>query len=188
LGYHRGVSIHFHMIDINLLFEKGQLQQGMHIADFGCGRTAHVVLPAARIVGEKGIVYAVDIMKDIIHEVDKRAKDNGFFNVQPVWADLERIGASHIPNKSLDVGFLVNTLVQSNNRHAILEECARLLKDKARLIIVDWSKKGLRFGPQDGRFVDFQDIKDWAKMRGFVVQEEFICGPYHSGIVLYRNQ
>ncbi|MBU1895644.1 class I SAM-dependent methyltransferase [Patescibacteria group bacterium] len=174
------------MVDPYLLFQKAQLQAGMHIADFGCGRTNHIVFPASPIIGDRGVVYAVDVMKNILENVKKNASISALHNIHPIWADLEKIGKTAIPDSSIDVGFLVNVLDQSNNRHAILEEIHRLLKDKARLVVVDWYKKGLKFGPDDARFVDFEDIKRWSGLHGYALQEEFDVGPYHKGVVLYK--
>ena len=176
------------MIDPQLIFEKAQLQPGMHVADLGCGQTGHIIFPAAKIIGSHGIVYAVDILKDVLEVIKKRAALSNLLNIQPVWSDLEWVGHTAIPERSLDIIFLVNTLVQSDNRHAILEESRRLLKKKSRLVVVDWTKKGLPFGPQDARFVNFKNIKDWSRLHGFSVQEEFDAGVYHHGLVLYKNE
>jgi len=176
------------MLDPYLLFEKAHLQPGMHAADFGCGSTGHIVFPAAKIIGEHGIMYGVDIMKSAIQAIHKRAELNKMMNVQTIWSDIELDGKTAIPAKSLDVAFLVNTMVQAKDPNAMLKEIHRLLKDKARLIIVDWVKKGLRFGPSDDRFINFEDIKKWGRDNGFVVQEEFPVGQYHSGLVFYKNK
>jgi ubiquinone/menaquinone biosynthesis C-methylase UbiE len=176
------------LINPYLLFKKVQLQRGMHVADFGCGRTGHLTFPAALIVGDRGVLYAVDIMKDVLGIVSKRAKDDRLTNVYPVWADVERIGKTAIPEGSLDIVFVVNMLNQSNNRHAVLEEARRLLKSKGRVALVDWALKDkeLPFGPERSRFVDFDEINQWAGLRGFVVQERFDVGAYHEGMILYR--
>lgn len=176
------------MIDPQEIFRKAQLQPGMHVADLGCGKTGHLVFPAANIIGEKGMVFAVDVMKDVLQEIEKRSALSKHHNIHPIWSDVERLGATAIPEKSLDIVFLVNTLVQSNNRHAMLEEARRLLKDKARLVIIDWSRKGLPFGPSDDRFVDLEEIKNWSTMHGFALQEEFDMGNYHRGMVLYKHE
>lgn len=176
-----------HMIDPSLLFEKAQLQPGMHIADFGCGRTGHIVFPAARVIGERGAIYAVDILKPVLEEINKRAASSAMHNIHTIWANLERPGATAISQKNLDIGFLVNVLVQSDHRHEILDEVYRLLKPKSRLVVVDWARRGLQFGPEDQRYVDFEDIKQWARGHHFAVQEEFECGPYHHGMVLYKH-
>ncbi|MBD3311133.1 MAG: methyltransferase domain-containing protein [Candidatus Magasanikbacteria bacterium] len=184
MAYHTGNE----MVDPYLLFERAQLRPGMHVADLGCGRTGHVVFPAAVVLGERGIVYAVDILKDVLEIIQKRANTNRLYNIHTVWANLEHVGATAIPEKSLDVAFLVNTLVQADNRHGVLEEAKRLLKDKARLVIVDWARKGLKFGPQDERFVDFENIKKWANMHGFAFQEEFDVGRFHKGLVFFKQE
>jgi ubiquinone/menaquinone biosynthesis C-methylase UbiE len=181
--YHSGNN----MIDASVLFQKAQLQPGMHVADVGCGQTGHIVFPCAKVLGDQGVVYAVDVLKDVLHQVDKRARSHSGFNIHTVWSDIEQIGNTAIPAKSLDVAFLVNTLVQVHDRHTALTEVTRLLKDKARLLIVDWVRKGLAFGPQDADFVDFVDIEAWARAHQFTVQETFDMGPYHRGLVLYKH-
>ncbi len=139
------------------------------------------------MIGEHGVLYAVDIMKDILENVKKRARMDGLLNVHTVWANLELVGKTAIPAGSLDVAFLVNTLTHSKERTNILEESARLLKDKARCVIVDWIKKGMPFAPKEDEFVDFEAVKTWARKKGFAVQEEFAVGPYHKGVVLFKG-
>lgn len=174
------------MIDPMILFEKSRLHDGMHIADFGCGSTGHIIFRASRLVGTLGIVYAVDILKDVLQSIQKRAADDGITNIHTVWADVERVGKTAIPRNSLDVVFLVNVLVHTKEKAMVLEEASRLLKDKARLVVVDWAKRGLPFGPSDDRFIDFEDIKKWGRDHGFTVQEEFDAGKYHKGLVLFK--
>lgn len=176
------------MIDPYLLFEKAQLRPGMHMADLGCGKTGHLVFPAAKIVGEQGVIYAVDILKDVLEAVHKRSMADNFLNIHTVWTNLEHVGAAAIPEKTLDVAFLINVLVHSDNRHGILEEAKRLLKDKARLIIVDWAVGGNGFGPETGRFVDFENIKGWGKLHGLAFQEDFSVGKYHRGLVFFKQE
>lgn len=173
------------LIDPQLLFQKAQLQSGMHVADFGTDRGGHIVFPASLIVGEKGIMYAVDILKPILETIRKKAEQDALHNIHPIWSDLEK-GKTAIPEKSLDVVFIINTLSFSEEPNQILEEAKRLLREKARVVIVDWKEKmnGI-LGPKDDRFVDFDQIRSWANTAGLAVQEEFAAGKYHHGIVLF---
>lgn len=180
--YHSGNQL----IDPQLLFQKAQLRPGMRLADLGCGRTGHLVFPASMIAGERGLVYAVDILKDVLENIKKRADLENRLNIHAVWANLEKMGGTAIPAQSLDTAFLINILHQSDNYLAILAEAKRLLKEKGRLVIADWFKKGLPFAPPAERYIDFQKIKDWARQNGFTVQEEFVMGKYHQGLVLYK--
>jgi ubiquinone/menaquinone biosynthesis C-methylase UbiE len=176
------------MFDPNLLFEKSQIAPGMHVADFGCGRTGHVVFPLSPLIGERGVVYAVDIMKDILVLIKKRAAASQLHNIQTIWSDLEKSGQTAIPAKSIDVGFLVNILFQSDKRVDILTEVSRLLKEKARLVVVDWARNHNAFGPPEERLINFEEIKNWAMQNNFVVQEDFFMGPYHRGVIFYRQE
>lgn len=176
------------LIDTALLFEKAHIQPGMHVADFGCGRTGHIVYPVAKLVGKEGSVYAVDILKDVLETMYKGAQMSSDVNIHTIWSDIEQYGMTAIPETSIDVGFLVNMLDLSKKQESILKEAGRLLKEKARLIIVDWVKKPSSFGPSEDQFVDFSAIKRWASEHHFVVQEEFPVGPYHWGMVLYKHE
>lgn len=182
--YHSGNQ----MIDPAVLFEKVQLRPGMHAADLGCGKTGHVVFPGAAILGEMGVMYAVDILKEVLLEIKKRAAIESLINVQTIWADLERAGGVKIPGRSLDVAFVINVLFQSKKCLSILEEALRLLKNKARLVVVDWKKNSLPFAPSTDKLVNFDEIKKWARQKGLAVQEEFDMGGYHHGVVLYRQE
>jgi ubiquinone/menaquinone biosynthesis C-methylase UbiE len=51
------------LIDSEEVFRHLHLAEGMAVADLGCGNLAHFVLPAAKAVGQSGLVYAVDILK-----------------------------------------------------------------------------------------------------------------------------
>lgn len=183
MPYHSGNQL----VDPHVLFSKAGLQPHMHVADLGCGRTGHLVFPAAKIIGDRGIVYAVDILKEVLEGVGKRARLGGFHNVHTVWADIERVGAIPVPENGLDMVFLVNILFHSSHRHEILEAATRLLKEKARLVIVDWIRYDLPFGPNKENLVDFDDIINWGQSHNFVLQEEFPMGKYHMALVLYKH-
>ncbi|MEK7084420.1 MAG: hypothetical protein AAB932_04260, partial [Patescibacteria group bacterium] len=73
------------------------------------------------------------------------------------------------------------------DRSAVLEEAERLLKEKARCLIVDWVKTGLPFCPKEDRLVNFSEIARWARSRAYAVQEEFPVGRYHKGMVLFKS-
>jgi len=182
MSYHSGNQL----VDPYLLFEKSHLREGMFVADFGCGRTGHIVFPAAAIVGERGLIYAVDILKDTLNAITKRAQLENMRNVHTVWSNVEQYGATSIPEQSLDLIFLVNILFHAADPAHMLAEAKRLLKDKARLATVDWRQNNLPFGPKE-KLVNFERIKNWGLQNNFALQDEFDVGSYHKGVVLYRH-
>lgn len=175
------------LIDPKLIFDKVRLRAGMSAADIGCGRTGNFAFPAAAIVGVHGVVYAVDILKDVLQTIMKRAAAEGFLNVHTIWADVERVGSTAIPADSLDAAWIVNAMVFMKDRGTIVREVMRLLKPGGRFAAIDWAKEGLAFCPPKEWFVDFRELGAAAKKHGAVVEQEFPVGKYHRGIVIYRH-
>lgn len=175
------------LIDPQILFSKVELRPQMHVADFGVGRTGHLVFPAAQVVGEAGVVYAVDILKDVLESVRKRAELEHFVNVHTVWADIERSGSVAIPAKTLDVVFLVNVMFHISDYQTTLKEALRLLKDKGRIVVVDWVRKLTNLGPSDDNMVDFSKLSVLARTCGCAVQDDFDMGPYHKALIFFRH-
>lgn len=159
----------------------------MHVADFGVGRTGHLVFPAAQMVGERGVVYAVDILKDVLESIRKRAELERFVNIHTVWADIERSGSVAIPAASLDLIFLVNVMFHISDYEAVLKEALRVLKDKGRIVVVDWVKRLANLGPALDKMVDFPRLSVLARTCGCVVQDDFDVGSYHKALILFRH-
>ncbi len=175
------------LLDVHDLLVRSQIVPGLHIADFGAGKTGHLVFPAAQTIGEHGIVYAVDILPDVLAEIKKRAASSSMLQVQPVWADIELSNGVAIPNQSLDVVFIVNVLNRTTKQNVVLAEADRLLKNKGRLVIVDWVQKVGALGPELTSLLDFNFITAWARERGYAVQEDFLVSAYSRGLIFFKH-
>ncbi|MGE5629493.1 MAG: class I SAM-dependent methyltransferase [Caulobacteraceae bacterium] len=68
------------------ILKKLGLQEGDIIADIGCG-IGYFSIPAADIVGLKGIVYAMDIELEMIEETERRAEGNVMANIRSIVTD-----------------------------------------------------------------------------------------------------
>ena len=167
------------LIDPIEIFKKVGLSAGMRVADMGCGRTGHFVFPAARVVGEKGIVYAVDILKDVLHSLGSWVKSEGLENVQTIWSDIEKINKTPIPAKSVNACFFMNVVSHLKDKNGALSEAARLIKDDGRVVVVDWSKSLGTLGPQAGVSADPQKVVEMAESCGLRLVENFSCSDYH---------
>src|SRR5665811_1473154 len=94
--------------------------------------------------------------------------------------------ATAIKAGSLDRIFLVNILHESKEPNKILAEALRLLKSKAKLIIVDWKRVASPFGPTKEKKLDKVQLINNAKRLGFLPEEEFEAGKYHFGLILTK--
>lgn len=174
------------LIDVDLILEKAGLKEGMNIADLGCGTTGHFVFPASEIVGDKGNVYAVDILRTVLHNLNKRIKQENIKNVKTIWSDLEIFGATKLDSSVLDIALLVNTLYQSRKRVEMLREAIRLLKQGGKLVVVEWKNISLPFGPPLESRVDKENLKNGVSKLGLKLEEDFFAGSCHYGLIFQK--
>lgn len=174
------------LIDPIAVLQKAGLKEKMQVADLGCGAVGHYVFPAARLVGKDGRVFAVDILKSVLENIEKRAHLENLENIITVWSDLERFGAAKIESSSLDAGMLMNTLFQTKDRTMVLKEAVRLLKVGGKLMVVDWLLTGAPFGPPIEGRVDPFWVESEADKLGLRLQTRFSPGQYHYGLIFEK--
>jgi ubiquinone/menaquinone biosynthesis C-methylase UbiE len=66
------------------------LSEGMNVLDFGCGMPRYT-LPAEKIVGDNGIVYAVDKNQWILDHIKGRMDNEDVSNVMPIKSNEVKI-------------------------------------------------------------------------------------------------
>jgi ubiquinone/menaquinone biosynthesis C-methylase UbiE len=169
------------------LLERVGIREGQRVADLGCGSLGHFVFPAAQLVGGKGVVYAVDIQKSVLEHVEHLAKDQQFFNVYPVWSDIEVYRATHIEPESLDLTLLINNLFLAQNRESLVREMARLTRPGGRIVVVEWKASQTPLGPAADRRISVEDAKKELKSPLIKFYDEFEAGPYHYGLIYLRT-
>lgn len=174
------------LIDPYQIFGAIGLAEGMRVADFGCGRTGHFVFPTAKVVGDKGIVYAIDIMKDVLGNIDSRVKSENFENVKTVWADIEAQGKMPIPANSLDIALFVNVMFMIKDKPAAVAEAVRLLKTGGKLVVVDWVKKLGPLGPSDSLLVSPNEVMSIGQNLGLQPQDNVALSDYHFCLILSK--
>ncbi len=138
------------LLDAVKILEQGGIKDGYTVADLGCGTSGHFVFPAAHLVGPKGKVYAVDILKSVLQAIDSRTRLEGVDNVEAVWSDLERAGGLKITPGSVDLTLLLNilALVKDKETGMIAEE--NNAKDLAAKInyLLENDERRIRIGEQ----------------------------------------
>lgn len=163
------------------------LDVGQRCADLGVGRQANFTIAAAEIVGPRGVVYAVDVVKAILPNVEAKARQHRVNNVVTIWSDLEVYGATKaIGDASLDLGMLVTVLFQSSNQLAMVKEAVRMIKPGGKLLIVDWKKGATTFGPEAQVRPDPVQIKQFVQEQGLQLVDEFEAGTFHFALVFQK--
>jgi len=99
------------------------VREGHSVLDVDCGTAVHT-MAAARIVGERGTVHAVDIHPATIEMTEKRARKMGLKNVETIYSDLE----TGLEDGSMDTVLMFNCLKGRRNRSEIMKEMHRVVK------------------------------------------------------------
>lgn len=162
------------------------LKTGQRVADLGAGGGLFT-LQAARLVGNQGEVYAVDIMKTILSDIESKSRMANLYNIKTVWSNIEILGATKIPEATLDFVFLINILFQSTSIDKMLNEAARLMKNGAKMLVIDWSDSNTKVGPQNNRRLDPNNIINQAQTMNLILEQQFIAGQYHFGLIFIKT-
>ncbi|MFH1620832.1 MAG: methyltransferase domain-containing protein [Patescibacteria group bacterium] len=169
------------------LLERAGIKENYHVADLGCGSLGHFIFPASQLVGGGGAVYAVDILREVVEQVKKEAKEMQLTNVFPVWADIDVFRATKIDDASLDLTLLINNLYLSQNRPQLLREMARLTKPGGKIVIVEWKASASPIGPAADARISKEDAKEILKSPLITLADEFEAGEYHYGLIYSRT-
>ena len=99
------------------------LQEGQTILDYGCGIGVFTI-PASEIVGDDGVVYALDIHPSCIRTVEKKVERRGIVNIQTILSDRD----SGLPHESVDVVLVYDVLQMITDKRGLMKELHRVLK------------------------------------------------------------
>jgi ubiquinone/menaquinone biosynthesis C-methylase UbiE len=112
--------------------------RGATVLDFGC-RRGNYAIPAARLVGPAGKVYAVDKEEDVLGELTQRAADQGLSNL----CCINTRGTVHLPleSESVAVVLLYDVIhligwsedAQGSCRRSTVSDRRRLLEEVHRV-------------------------------------------------------
>lgn len=173
------------LIDPFNALEKAGIREEMRVADFGVGAVGHFLFPAAKLVGSKGHVYGVDILKSVLQANQSRAKLSGIDNIEMIWGNIDKVGGSRLPDASMDMVISVNILHAIDKANGFLE-AKRVLATGGILLVIEWKTAGAALGPAPEKRLTKEDAAAAAAQAGFLPQKDFEAGPYHYGLVLKK--
>lgn len=162
-----------------------QLTGGMLVADFGSG-SGHYVISASEKVGDNGRVYAIDIQKSLLQKVKNLAEKENKHNIDILWGDIEQLGGTKLANNSIDAVIIANTFFQVENKHNIIAEARRVLKQNGRLMLVDWTDSFGGMGPAPENIVTESEAKNIFTENDFEFINRFDAGKHHYGLIFKK--
>ena len=140
------------------------LHSGHTFVDVGCGGGFFAV-PAAKIVGKKGKVLAVDSDPDAIASLREKCLSLYLKNIEA------RVGAAEdtvFCEACADLVFYGIVLHDFRNAAQVLANAREMLRPEGRLVDLDWKKQPMDLGPPlDIRFSEEQAVEllEQARLR-----------------------
>ncbi len=117
--------------DVRKPLKKAGITEGQTILDFGCG-PGHYAIAAAKMVGAKGKVYALDIHPLAVQSVQKKAKKAGLTNIITILSDRD----TRLPDQSMDIALAYDMISMVKDKKALTKELHRVLKPNGILSVL----------------------------------------------------
>lgn len=162
-----------------------KLQEGNYVADLGAG-SGFYSIETARIVGDRGRVYAVEVQKELVQSVKNKAISEHLHNVEVVWGDIEEIEGTKLKEGSVDAVILSNIIFQIEDKQGLINETKRILKKNGRLLIIDWTDSHGGLGPENSAVFPMTEARSLFEQNGFVFEDKINAGAHHYGFTMNK--
>jgi len=139
------------------------LKKGNIVLDCCCGQ-GNYTIPASKLVGEDGMVYAIDTDRGKLHDLEREITSSLFRNIKIIQEDVEQ--KISLPNNSIDVILLYDIFwyfrPNEGNLSRLLNEIYRIAKPQALISVF----------PTHINSKQLQDFKDEMKNLGFYLESQ----------------
>ena len=157
------------------------VRKGMTVVDMGCG-PGFFTLPLAKLVGARGLVYAVEANRTMLRHLRDNIRKTGANGgrIRIVHADVSRTG---IPAGSADIVLLARVLHDIEDKKGFLREVRRICKPGGKVVDLDWKKIRMTHGPPYSIALSKPKSARILEANGLHVVGSFDHGKYHYGII-----
>jgi ubiquinone/menaquinone biosynthesis C-methylase UbiE len=118
----------------DLMLSKLGVKEGMAVCDLGCGNGYHA-LKLAKMVGEEGVVFGVDIQPEMLDLLAQRAHKVGVKNVKPIVCTEDD---TKLPAASCDIVLMVDVYHEVSRPQEVLASIRCSLKPGGKLVLVEF--------------------------------------------------
>ena len=104
------------------IWEKVNLvKEGQTFLDYGCG-TGSFSIPAARIIGKQGKVYALDCFPQQLEIIKKKSSSEDLTNIETISSDKK----TGLADECVDIIWMCDVLHELKERREVIEELHRV--------------------------------------------------------------
>ena len=165
-------------LQIERVMDLLEIKPGSRVADIGAG-SGWFTVRSARRVGKDGIVYAVEINRNYLRHIERRAKKEKLANIRAV---LGKADDPMLPANSIDAVLLLKTYHEIEEPIRLLRRLRAALRPGALVGVID--RKGI--GTDHGLNADVV-IKE-AQQAGYelVAEHDFVKSDQIDYFLIFR--
>mgnify|MGYP003330484038 CR=1 FL=1 len=160
------------------------LKPGMTVCDLGAG-TGYYAVRMARIVGDSGKVYAVDIQPRMLELLGKRLASAGIKNVVSV---LGGETETKLPDASQDLIILVDVYHEFSKPREMLRSIAKALKADGVLVLLEFRKEDTSVPIRLEHKMSIEEVRAELGAEGFRIDKVLDSLPWQHMIFLRKKQ
>ncbi len=173
------------LVDRDTAFDHLDIRRNSTFLDLACG-AGHYSLALSEIIGEQGMIYAVDLWEDGIALLNDQVEAQRINNIRTFIADISE--TIPLGDSSIDVCLLATALhdLPGKARQTTLQEIFRVLKPESALNIIEFKKIEEGPGPPVEIRLDEMEVVDLVSPQGFIKVSTGDVGAYHY-LVKFRK-
>ena len=160
-----------------------KLKAGDVVADLGAG-TGLFEAPLAYAIGTRGRVYAVEIDKGFLDEIDRKVEELHISQIETV---LGTPTDPKLPTRSVDLALMHDVLHHVEQRQAYLKAVAQYVKPGGRVAVVEFNPKDSPHKDDAALIVSKEQGAAMMAEAGFVVTEDVALFP-DKWFVIYKRR
>ncbi|WP_320041928.1 class I SAM-dependent methyltransferase [uncultured Desulfobacter sp.] len=130
----------FDLIDSDILKDMLPVTPGSVVLDLACGKGVYSMF-LSEIVGDAGLIYAVDLWEEGLQLLDKEIEEKNISNILPMLNNAAK--AIEIDDYSVDVCLMATVLhdfEEMNKSGAVLKQVKTILKPGGHLAVIEFKK------------------------------------------------
>jgi len=169
----------FDLIDSNKFKTSLPVKSGSVVIDLACGKGIYSMF-LSEIVGETGLIYAVDLWEEGLLLLEEQMEQKGISNILPMLTDATK--QIDIDNDSTDICLMATALhdfEEANKADIVLEEIKTLLKPNGCLAVIEFKKIEGPPGPPMYIRLSENEVEKMVTKHGFVKKKTVDIGEYN---------
>jgi len=150
------------------------VEEGQIVLDFGCG-AGHYSIPASKVVGEKGRIFALDKDKQALNQLIKLIKKNNIKNIEVI----KKESKTSLENNFVDFILCYDVVHYLKTRKTIYHEFYRVLRPKGILSLYPKHHEN-DYPLMELAHMKLEDIIKEVEEAGFSLHDKFLKRLIHD--------